>query len=109
MLKYLIASMSDYDFFGNYVSGTRKIANRLQFLTLYPSRAKELVRRRGYRDGKSGGTISSSVIREDWSFTLLQNELEREQDFRERTLNCITEYGLLGVRLPETERLEVWT
>jgi hypothetical protein len=105
MLKYLRSSGSDDDFFGNFLPLIKSITSDLKFLTLYPKRAKEQVRHRGYRDHGSCRPESRWLPTSDYSLTKMQNDLELERDQKDSILTSISKFGTLGVRLPELERI----
>lgn len=93
MLTYLISFLSDDDFFGNFLPGVKSSASKLQFLTLYPRRAKRAVRHRGYRDHGSCRPESKWIPKTDWSFTELQNWIEAKKAFESRILSGIVKEG----------------
>jgi hypothetical protein len=93
MLTFLINFLSDDDFFGNFLPGVKKSAGRLQFLTLYPSRARREVRHRGYRDHGSCRPESKWIPTTDWSFTEQQNRIEAKKAFESRILSGIMKEG----------------
>jgi hypothetical protein len=93
MLQNLITFLSDDDFFGNFLPGVKKTASRLQFLTLYPKRARRQVRHRGYRDHGSCRPESKWIPSRDWSFTEQQNRIEAKKAFESRILSGIMKEG----------------
>lgn len=92
-LTLLLRSLSDDDFFGNFLPGVEKSASMLHYLTLYPKRAKRAVRHRGYRDHGSCRPEHRWKPKEDWSLTELQNRIERQKAFKSRILSGIVKEG----------------
>jgi len=93
MLTFLIDKYSDDDFFGNFLPNSRRITEKLQFLTFYPSRAKKSVRHRGYRDHGSCRPESQWKPKSDWSLTDQMNHLETIKGFTEKILSGIMKDG----------------
>jgi len=108
MLTYLINSRTDRTFYGNTVRVLEQVGKSLRFLTSQPKRALKKIRRRGYRDGKSAADPTRFAYlheeQKDWSSTELQEELNAKNAFREKALSAIRKFGMLGIRLPETEK-----
>jgi len=108
MLTYLINSRTDRTFYGNTVRVLEQVGKSLRFLTSQPKRALKKIRRRGYRDGKSAADPNRFAYlheeQKDWSSTELQEELNAKNAFREKALSAIRKFGMLGIRLPETEK-----
>jgi hypothetical protein len=101
-LTLLTHRWSERDFFGNHLKGILLRAKCLRFLTSTPHRPVRAVRRRGYRDHGSCSLNDSRARRkqsEDYSFTQMQLDLEREQEHLAKTETLIGSFGLLGVRL----------
>jgi hypothetical protein len=93
MLNNLVFSLSDDDFFGNFLPIVERTADSLQFLTLYPRRARRVERHRGYRDHGSCRPESSWLPKSDWSFTEEQNRLEQRKFFVGQHLSGIMKEG----------------
>jgi hypothetical protein len=108
MLKSLIFSKSDRDFFGNFLPRCLRIAAELRFLTLYPHRAVEKVRRRGYRDHGSCRPESRWLPTFDWSFTEVQNRRDEQKAFRNRILSRILKEGASKRILNFYERVTIY-
>lgn len=102
MLNYL-GSFHEREIFGRWIPEVKLYSAKLQFLTLYPHRAKRTVRHRGYRDHGSCRPQSRWLPTNDWSLTEEQNQVDHEKDFRERVKTSIENFGLLGVRLSSLE------
>lgn len=106
MLEYL-STYSERTFFGNWLPKTEKVMKRLNFITLNPNPAKRKVRRRGYRDHGSCRPESRWLPSSDWSFDEMMQKIETERQFRSTVQLSIERFGLLGVRLPQLERISV--
>ena len=105
MLTWLRQSRTDRSFFGNDVPRIKKLAQNLQFLTKFPRKPKKRIRRRGYRDHGSCRPESKWIESHDYSFTEEQNRIELQRSSLNATLSSLQQFGLLGVRLPELERM----
>jgi hypothetical protein len=108
MLDNLIFGKSDRDFFGNFLPRVKSVAGNLQFLTRYPNRAVEKVRRRGYRDHGSCRPESRWLPSFDWSFTEVQNRLEESKTFRNRILSNVLKEGATKWILNYHERVTIY-
>jgi hypothetical protein len=103
MLSYLSTRYHEREYFGNLSKRIKKNAERVHFFQSRPPKAKRKIRRRGYQDKGSCRPQHRWLPTRDLSFNEEQSEHEAELDFRSAIFQSVESYGLLGVRLPETE------
>jgi len=89
LIMYFSRNYSERDFYGNFLPKVLKVLAGLKVSLWKPKRAREVVRRRGYRD-KGSLCSDSSRIKGDWSLTELQNQIEQERLIKEMTYQFFT-------------------
>jgi len=103
-LEVLFYSYHPRAFFGNYLRRIQEITKRLRFLSRQPQRARETVRRRGYRDhGSCRPEDQKHRDDPDWSFTEMMNLKEERDEYLSKVSSLIAKYGCLAVRLSKLE------
>jgi hypothetical protein len=102
-LRYL-ATYDSRNIFGMWIPQCLDNLSRLKFRSRTPKLPKRAVRRRGYKDHGSCRPLHKWLPTSDYSLTELQEAIESERLFRTKRSLSIQQFGLLGVRLPETER-----
>jgi hypothetical protein len=85
-LMYLQSSMSDRDFFGNFLPLLRRVGQDLRLVYREPRKARRKIRRRGYSDHGTLRSSSEWKPKTDWSLTDLQNQIEEEREVDRDTL-----------------------
>lgn len=103
MLDYL-STFSGRILFGTWMKRVENVLCNLKFRVITQKAAIKTVRRRGYKDHGSCRPQDRWLEDHDFSWTEMQNLKEHLQDLLEEVTLSVQRFGLLGVRLPETER-----
>lgn len=93
MCLYLSREFSERDFFGNFLPKVRRILASLRLTLWKPSRPKEKIRHRGYRDKGSQRPSDRWLPTSDWSFIEEQNKIEEDRFVEEMTLFFYRGFG----------------
>lgn len=93
-----ISTYSDREIFGTWLPRIKDVAQYTDLYRVSPSKARRVIRRRGYRDHGTIRLNSDWLPSEDYDLNLLMQELEAKGDRRDAAISSIREYGLLGFR-----------
>lgn len=93
-----LSSFGRREIYGTWLPRIEKVCRLAECHRLLPSKARRLVRRRGYRDHGSIRSITTWKPSSDWSFDEEQNRKELDDDFRNLVLAAIRTNGLLALR-----------
>jgi hypothetical protein len=103
----VLAYLSTYSgriLFGTWMPRVEKSLRNLKLRVITQKAAIKAIRRRGYKDHGSCRPQDRWLEDHDFSWTEMQNLKEHLQEILEEVTLSVQRFGLLGVRLPETER-----
>jgi hypothetical protein len=93
-----ISTFSEREIYGTWIPRCQQVARLAEIYNVSPSKARRLVRRRGYRDHGSIRRSDKWLPDSDFELDELQRKIETEEDFRKLVLSSISKFGLTGLR-----------